>query len=61
MEQARLKLEERTVDQVAPREQQPESDQLPPGPPFLGSGILKDRQLSSWLKGWFSYKMRDKE
>ncbi|RNI26243.1 glycoside hydrolase family 127 protein [Rufibacter latericius] len=57
-ENARLALEARTVDQVAPGEQQPESDHG-----FQGeqteTGVYKDRHWRH-ARGWFSYNLKNK-
>lgn len=57
-EEARLALEARTVDQVAPGEQQPESDHN-----FQGekteSGVYQDRHWRH-ASGWFSYDLKNK-
>ncbi len=56
-EEARAALEAVTVDQVAPGEQQPESDHG-----YLGektaSGVYRDRHWRS-ARGWFSYELKD--
>jgi DUF1680 family protein len=56
-EQSKLALESRTVDQVAPGEQQPESDHN-----FKGerteSGIHRDRHWRH-AAGWFSYDLKN--
>jgi DUF1680 family protein len=56
-EEAKLALEAITVDQVAPGEQQPESDHN-----FNGdrteSGVYKDRHWRT-AKGWFSYDLKN--
>lgn len=56
-EEAKLALEALTVDQVAPGEQQPESDHN-----FKGeqteSGVHKDRHWRT-AKGWFSYELKN--
>ncbi|SDL13184.1 hypothetical protein SAMN05421823_104459 [Catalinimonas alkaloidigena] len=58
-EEARLALEAITIDQVAPGEQQPESDHF-----FKGerteSGIYRNRHWRH-AKGWFSYALKDKQ
>ncbi len=57
-EEARLALEAKTVDQVAPGEQQPESDHN-----FQGekteSGVNRDRHWRN-ASGWFSYNLKNK-
>ncbi|MCU7550075.1 glycoside hydrolase family 127 protein [Chitinophagaceae bacterium LB-8] len=57
-EEARLALEARTVDQVAPGEQQPESDHN-----FQGekteSGVFLDRHWRH-ASGWFSYDLKNR-
>ncbi|HEU4903637.1 MAG TPA: glycoside hydrolase family 127 protein [Flavisolibacter sp.] len=56
-EEAKLALESLTVDQVAPGEQQPESDHN-----FKGekteSGVYKDRHWRT-AKGWFGYDLKN--
>ncbi|HSU49131.1 MAG TPA: DUF6805 domain-containing protein, partial [Segetibacter sp.] len=56
-EQAKLALEKQTVDQVAPGEQQPESDHN-----FKGenteSGVFNDRHWRH-AAGWFSYDLKN--
>ena len=56
-EKAKLALESQTVDQVAPGEQQPESDHN-----FQGekteSGVFNDRHWRH-AQGWFSYDLKD--
>jgi hypothetical protein len=58
-EQAKLALEAKTVDQVAPGEQQPESDHN-----FKGekteSGIHRDRHWRH-AAGWFSYDLKNRD
>jgi uncharacterized protein len=57
-EEVRLALEARTVDQVAPGEQQPESDHN-----FQGekteSGVYRDRHWRQ-ATGWFSYDLKNR-
>ncbi|RPD46758.1 glycoside hydrolase family 127 protein [Paracnuella aquatica] len=57
-ERARLQLESITIDQVAPGEQQPESDHN-----FKGeqteSGVFQDRHWRH-ASGWFSYDLKNK-
>jgi hypothetical protein len=56
-EGAKLALEKQTIDQVAPGEQQPESDHN-----FKGenteSGVFNDRHWRH-AAGWFSYDLKD--
>nr|WP_315393663.1 glycoside hydrolase family 127 protein [uncultured Duganella sp.] len=58
-EKARLELDARTIDQVAPGEQQPESDHF-----FKAdggaSGLAKGRRWRH-ATGWFSYDLNDKK
>lgn len=57
-EAERLALEARTIDQVAPGEQQPESDHH-----FKGEGAdagLNGRRHWRHATGWFSYELRDR-
>ncbi|USX29620.1 glycoside hydrolase family 127 protein [Oxalobacteraceae bacterium OTU3CINTB1] len=58
-EKARLELDARTIDQVAPGEQQPESDHF-----FKAeggeSGLAKGRRWRH-AKSWFSYDLTDKK
>jgi DUF1680 family protein len=57
-EQARLQLDAQTIDQVAPGEQQPESDHG-----FKGEGVeagLNKDQRWRHARGWFSYDLNDK-
>ncbi|WP_210466694.1 glycoside hydrolase family 127 protein [Rufibacter roseolus] len=58
MEKAKLALEAQTVDQVAPGEQQPESDHG-----FAGekteTGVHRDRHWRL-ARGWFSYNLKNK-
>lgn len=58
-EAEKMALEARTLDQVAPGEQQPESDHG-----FRGEqtdiGVFKDRHWRQ-AKGWFSYNLKNKE
>ncbi len=56
-EDARLALELRTIDQVAPGEQQPESDHNYQGE-RSETGIYKDRHWRN-AKGWFSYDFKN--
>ncbi|AKQ47387.1 acetyl-CoA carboxylase [Rufibacter radiotolerans] len=57
-ETAKLALEAQTIDQVAPGEQQPESDHG-----FAGeqteTGVFKDRHWRH-ARGWFSYTLKNK-
>jgi uncharacterized protein len=57
-ETAKLTLEAQTIDQVAPGEQQPESDHG-----FAGeqteTGVFKDRHWRH-ARGWFSYTLKNK-
>jgi hypothetical protein len=57
-ERGRLALEKQTIDQVAPGEQQPESDHN-----FKGegseSGVFNDRHWRH-ASGWFSYDLKDR-
>ncbi|MCJ8164320.1 glycoside hydrolase family 127 protein [Pontibacter sp. E15-1] len=56
-EAARMALESMTVDQVAPGEQQPESDHNYKGDK-TESGVYRDRHWRH-ASGWFSYDLRD--
>ena len=58
-ESERLALDAITVDQVAPGEQQPESDHFFKGE-GADAGINKGRHWRH-AKGWFSYELTDKE
>ncbi|OLY94373.1 hypothetical protein SAMN05444008_10538 [Cnuella takakiae] len=57
-EKTSLALEAQTIDQVAPGEQQPESDHG-----FKGekteSGVFRDRHWRHATGGWFSYDLKD--
>jgi DUF1680 family protein len=56
-ESARIALDARTIDQVAPGEQQPESDHF-----FKGEGAdagLNGTRHWRHASGWFSYEMKD--
>jgi len=58
-ESARLELDARTVDQVAPGEQQPESDHF-----FKGEGAdagLNGTRRWRHASSWFSYELKDRE
>ncbi len=58
-ESERLALDARTVDQVAPGEQQPESDHF-----FKGEGAdagLNGTRHWRHASGWFSYELKDRE
>lgn len=57
-EEAKMALEEQTIDQVAPGEQQPESDHNYQGSK-TESGVFRDRHWRH-AKGWFSYDLKDK-
>lgn len=58
-EELKLSLEAATVDQIAPGEQQPESDHG-----FMGdkteTGVFRDKHWRD-AKGWFSYELRNPE
>jgi DUF1680 family protein len=58
-ESERLALDAITVDQVAPGEQQPESDHFFKGE-GADAGVNKGRHWRH-AKGWFSYELNDKE
>jgi len=58
-ESERLALDARTIDQVAPGEQQPESDHF-----FKGEGAdagLNGTRHWRHASGWFSYELKDRE
>jgi len=58
-ESARIALDARTIDQVAPGEQQPESDHF-----FKGEGAdagLNGTRHWRHASGWFSYELKDRE
>jgi hypothetical protein len=58
-ESERLALDARTIDQVAPGEQQPESDHA-----FKGEGAdagIRDGRHWRHASGWFSYELSDKK
>ncbi len=58
-EAARLELDARTIDQVAPGEQQPESDHF-----FKGEGAdagLNGTRHWRHASNWFSYELKDRE
>jgi hypothetical protein len=57
-EAARLALDVQTIDQVAPGEQQPESDHFFKGE-GADAGISKGRHWRH-AKGWFSYELTDR-
>ena len=56
-EEAKLALEARTIDQVAPGEQQPESDHHYQGEK-TESGVNQDRHWRQ-ARGWFSYDLKN--
>ncbi|HEX8954658.1 MAG TPA: glycoside hydrolase family 127 protein [Burkholderiaceae bacterium] len=58
-EQERLALDARTVDQVAPGEQQPEADHFLQGE-GMDAGINRGRHWRH-ASGWFSYRLNDKQ
>jgi DUF1680 family protein len=58
-EQARLTLQAKTIDQVAPGEQQPESDHFYKGEQSE-TGIYKGRHWRH-ARAWFSYELNDKQ
>ncbi|MFD2065968.1 beta-L-arabinofuranosidase domain-containing protein [Pontibacter silvestris] len=58
-EEAKFALEEQTIDQVAPGEQQPESDHHYQGHK-TESGVFRDRHWRH-ASGWFSYDLKDGE
>lgn len=58
-EQARIALQEKTIDQVAPGEQQPESDHFYKGEQSE-TGIYNGRHWRH-TRAWFSYDLNDKQ
>jgi hypothetical protein len=58
-EQERLALDARTIDQVAPGEQQPESDHFLAGE-GMDAGINQGRHWRH-ASGWFSYRLTDRQ
>lgn len=58
-EEAKLALEAMTVDQLAPGEQQPESDHSFKGE-LTETGVFKDRHWRH-ATGWFSYELKNRE
>ncbi|HEX7645110.1 MAG TPA: glycoside hydrolase family 127 protein [Burkholderiaceae bacterium] len=58
-EQERLALDARTIDQVAPGEQQPEADHFLQGE-GMDAGINRGRHWRH-ASGWFSYRLTDKQ
>ncbi len=58
-EKARIAVQERTIDQIAPGEQQPESDHFYKGE-LSEVGVYKGRHWRH-SRGWFSYSLNDKK
>jgi len=58
-EQARIALQAKTIDQVAPGEQQPESDHFYKGE-LSETGIYNGRHWRH-TRAWFSYELNDKQ